>query len=345
MVLLAITAVVLFTTQGTKENDPLISPIPDTPMPGEGGLPPGQEMISRPETGLSVLVGQTTEKLTQQFGKPDRIEPSVYGYEWWVYSSSPDMHMMAGVEGGKVNQIYAAGSELDVNPFSIGEPMEDIYRYTIVEPEVTVEIGTNRYSFTMNGEDLEERLLVAYDGVYAQVYANQEEGEVMAVRFLDPRVLVLHQPYEMTYEGHLIAGEPLSSAVQIAADRAAELQVTELTNLFRQREGLPPLVVDASASGIARERASDAARGSRSKAENSSLSDHLKLAGIDFSDAGENIAADYVDAAATIHGWINSPKHRELIFNQKYNRQGAGVSNQVYSHLFLNRKEPAGSSE
>src|SRR5690606_2722748 len=142
-----------------------------------------------------------------------------------------------------------------------------------------------------------------------------------------------------------IAPEPLSSAVQIAADRAAEQQVMELTNVFRQRDGLSPLQEDGSASGIARERAVDASRGSRSEEGNSPLSDQLKLAGIDYSEAGENMAADYLDAAETVHGWINSPEHRDLIYNRKYNRQGAGVSNKVYSHLFLNRKEPAGSSE
>ncbi|KZE38259.1 hypothetical protein AV656_04890 [Bhargavaea cecembensis] len=344
-VLVAITAVILFTTQGTKENDPLISPVPNTAMPGEGAPLPGRETVSRPESGLSVFVGETTEKLTDEFGRPERIEPSIYGYEWWVYSQTADTYMMAGVQNGTVNQIYAAGLDLDVSPFSIGEPMEEIYRYTIVEPEVSVEIGTNRYLFSLNGDDLEERLLVAYDGVYAQVYADREEGEVMAVRFLSPRVLVLHQPYEMTYEGHLIATEPLSSAVQIAADRAAEQQVMELTNVFRQRHELMPLEPDESVAGIARDRAADAARGSRSKEGIGPLSDQLKLAGITYSEAGENIAADYVDPAATVHGWINSPEHRELIFDRKYNRQATGVSNKVYSHLFLSRKEPAGSSE
>lgn len=344
-VLAAITVVILFTTQNTKENDPLISPVPNTALPGEGAPPAGQETVSRPETGLSVLVGETTEKLTADFGRPDRIEPSMYGYEWWVYSSPAETYMMAGVQNGTVNQVYAAGADLDVSPFSIGGAMEEIYRSTIIEPEVSVEIGTNRYLFSMNGDDLEERLLVAYEGVYAQVYADREEGEVMAVRFLSPRVLVLHQPYEMTYEGHLIATEPLSSAVQIAADRAAEQQVMELTNVFRRRHELQPLQADGSAAVIARERAADAARGSRSEESAGPLSEPLKLAGIDYSEAGENIAADYVDAAATVHGWVNSAEHRELIFNRKYNRQAAGVSNKVYSHLFLNRKEPAGSSD
>ncbi|WP_213422405.1 CAP domain-containing protein [Bhargavaea massiliensis] len=344
-VLAAITAVVLFTTQNTKENDPLISPVPNSAMPGEGAPPMGQEAVSRPENGLSIFVGETTEKLTEKYGRPDRIEPSMHGYEWWVYSGSENTYMVAGVQNSTVNQVYAAGRDLDVSPFAIGESMEEIYRSTIIEPEVSVEIGTNRYLFSMNGDDLEERLLVAYEGVYAQIYADREEGEVMAVRFLSPRVLVLHQPYEMTYEGHLIAAEPLSSAVQTAADRAAEQQVMELTNVFRQRHGLRPLQADRSAAVIARERAAGAARGSRSEESVGPLSEQLKLAGIDYSEAGENIAADYVDSAATVHGWVNSPEHRDLIFSRKYNRQAAGVSNKVYSHLFLSRKEPAGSSD
>ena len=57
----------------------------------------------------------------------------------------------------------------------------------------------------MNSEDLKTRLLIIYKGLYAQLYIDGVDGELEAVRFIDPVTLVLHQPYEMTYMGEIVS--------------------------------------------------------------------------------------------------------------------------------------------
>ena len=52
------------------------------------------------------LVGKSSDVLVEQMGKPDRVEPSDYGYDWWIYQS--DLQLMVGVKEGKVNQVYSA---------------------------------------------------------------------------------------------------------------------------------------------------------------------------------------------------------------------------------------------
>ncbi|WP_040227930.1 CAP domain-containing protein [Bhargavaea cecembensis] len=346
LVLILVTGFILFISRDPAENDPLISPVgPNTALPKETAVPPGHQALSRPEGGLSSFVGEAADSLTEKYGRPDRIEPSSYGFEWWVYNEPVAEYMMAGVKNGIINQVYAAGEGRDVRPFSIGQPLEEIYRSTILESEVNVEIGTNQYVFTLNGDDMQERMLIAYDGLYGQLYADTESDSLFAVRFISPEALVLQQPYEMSYSGDLPVPPAMSSTLHRAVDRANELQVMDLADLFRKRAGLPELVRDPDASAVARERAVRAIRGAALKKEPVTLTEDLEQAQVPYGKAGENKAVDYVDAPATLHGWINSPEHRELLERPGFNRQGAGVSGSSYSHIFIERPDPAGASK
>ncbi|MET3575845.1 CAP domain-containing protein [Bhargavaea ullalensis] len=345
-VLLLVAGFILFVSRGPDENELLVSPVgPNTALPQENAVQNAHEAMARPNAGLAVFVGGPADAFTDKYGKPDRIEPSSYGFEWWVYDDPVTDYMMAGVKNGVVNQIYTAGEGREVSPFSIGQPLEEIYASTILDSEVNVEIGTNQYVFTLAGDDMQERMLVAYDGLFAQLYADMDSGSLFAVRFITPEMLVLQQPYEMSYSGDLPTPPPMSSTLQRAVDRANERQVIDLANLYRKRTGLPVLAEDAEATAVARERAAKAKRaGIQLKEELPSLSDDLQQAHISYSGAGENKAADYVDAPATLHGWINSPEHRVLLRKPGFNSQGAGVSGNNYSHILLERPDPAGTS-
>ena len=83
-----------------KENKPLESPVKHgtaIPVPGTGErLATAQP--ARPEAGLSLFVGQSVDKLIDEMGKPDRVEPSDYGYDWWIYNAG--LQFMVGVSDG-----------------------------------------------------------------------------------------------------------------------------------------------------------------------------------------------------------------------------------------------------
>ena len=75
---------------------------------------------------------------------------------------------------------------------------------------------------------------------------------LLAVRFIDPETLVLHQPYEMTYMGELIVSNPPSSTLQMEVSRTAERQIFEITNLYRQKFNVPVLINDYDLTVFAR---------------------------------------------------------------------------------------------
>lgn len=314
---------------------------PGQALPMNNSAPVQGENPPRPEEGLSLLVGKAASELIKVAGEPNRIEPSAYGYEWWIYNTAYSTFMMAGIKNGEVNQIYAGGESLDVMPFKIGETLDEIYRTTILSPEITVPIGSNIYVFTLNDDDMDNRMLVAYEGLYAQLYMDEIDETLEAVRFISPEPLVLHKPYDMTYKGQLMSAETPSSELQPAIDLANERQLLDLTNLFRLKHGLSVLQSDKAADVAARLHSADMAKQnffSHESPEYGDLEERLSVAGIVYDSAGENIASNYVDAAEAVHGWANSEDHREVMMKENFTHVGVGVFGKFYTQNFLERE-------
>lgn len=177
---------------------------------------PSEQFLPRPDTGISTLIGKTSKEVLETYSTPKRIDPSEYGYEWWVYDTENGL-LMVSMKGNRVNQIYTNNSEIDIAPFVVGEPLDDIYRTTVLGQEITVEIGDNIYIFAMNEQDLHERILVKYDNLYAQLYIDHETNQLHSVRFLDGETLVLHKPYEMQFIGELYEASTPSAICKLTS--------------------------------------------------------------------------------------------------------------------------------
>ncbi|MCZ2258900.1 CAP domain-containing protein [Sporosarcina sp. G11-34] len=347
IIILLIVVLLLFYCSDSriKENKLLESPVKQgaaVPVPDKG-VGAAISQTERPEKGLSTFVGEHAEKLIEKYGKPTRKEPSAYGYEWWVYLGN--LHFMAGVtDKGVVNQVYTAENTADVAPFVIGQDIQDIYRFTIVGSEIDVVIDENVYTFSLNSDDLQNRLLIIYKDLYTQLYIDGVEGKLVAVRFLDPETLVLHQPYGMTYMGDLLTPPVPSSTKQLEVDWAAERQIFELTNGYRKKYGVEGLENDYRLTVVARQNSVNEVlegHSSYDSVESNSLTDRLKEAMIEHRGAGENIALDYVDGIEAVHGWLNSPAHRNVLLDKNFTHVGIGAYGKYYTQdlVHFNKKD------
>lgn len=343
VLLLLVMGFFYFMTDKVSENEPLESPVQpgsSIAVPDKGPSNEGQGR-PRPEEGMSLLVGQKTEKLKEQFGEPSRIEPSSFQYEWWVYTEEP--RFMAGVLKGKVNQLYTADGKSDVAPFSIGQNVQDIHRFTPIESEIDVAIKDNIYTFSLNSEDINNRMLISYEDLFVQLYIDQIGGGLAGVRFIAPSTLVKHQPYDMTYLGEMMEAPKPSSTVQIEVDRAMERQTFELSNQLREAYERPVLEYDNELAILSREHSQEMIFRKQSSNEGEPIeafSERLKAVGLPHAKAGENIAFNYVDAIETVHGWLNSPKHRQVLLNPTYTDTGIGVYNKYYTQSFVAKTQP-----
>ena len=49
----------------------------------------------------------------------------------------------------------------------------------------------------------------------------------------------------------------------------------------------------------------------------------------------ENIAMAYYDPIEAVHGLMNSPNHRAMMFNEQYTHMGTGVYYDYYTQIFI----------
>lgn len=344
IILVILLTIIFYSDQSVHETDLLEAPgSTGQALPQENMLPPtGEYSVQRPKTGLSTFVGQPTSSLVESFGEPDRIEPSAFGYDWWVYNKTLENYMLVGVQGKHINQIYIAGETLDATPYQVGQSIDDLYRFTIIESEISVQIQSSVYTFTINDIDMKNRLLVKFDGLFAQIYLDEEDHEIEAIRFTDPRTLVLHQPYEMTYKGDYLAPDVPSTNLQNAINKTNSRQIFEMTNVYRSRHSVEPVALEETLELVARKHSEDMAMQnyfSHESPEFGDLEDRLEEILIDYESAGENIAANYYDAAEVVHGWLNSDEHRNVLLEEDFTHLGVGTFGKYYTQNFVNLPE------
>ncbi|MGI2327317.1 CAP domain-containing protein [Planococcus sp. YIM B11945] len=324
-----------------NENETLEAPRTKDPLPAHDIVETPLD-VQRPTEGISTYIGNSSDSWLRDYGKPDRVEPSAFGYEWWVYNSSYSKYVMAGVKDNKIVQAYTAGTATDAAPYEIGQSLDDIYRFTIFENEVTVKYDSSIYTFSMRAEDLNKQVLVSFEGVYAQLYLDEEERKLEAVRFMDAETLVRHRPYDMMYSGELLPMETPSSSLQQSIDEANAKQVVDLTNVYRLHHQKTPLTVNSAIASIAEMHSQNIAKQdfTAEELEIKDLKDRLSEANILFKEAAENTATQYFDAAETVHAWINSSDHRDTLLSSEFNQIGVGVFGKYYTQDFV-YQEPA----
>ncbi|MFJ5771279.1 CAP domain-containing protein [Psychrobacillus sp. NPDC093180] len=295
-------------------------------------------IFDRPKEGVSTLIGESSQKLIELFGKPTRVEPSGFDYEWWVYNDSFSTYKLFGITEGQITQSFAIGNDIDVTPYKIGQSLTDIYRFTLVQSEVTISIDSNTYTFSLTEEDINTRILVPFDNLFAILYIDMEDQQLEAVRFTDANTLLKLRPYDILYNGTMIDVETPASSLQAAIDRANERQVVEMTNVIRHRHGLQVLESDYALQQIARGHSEEMAKNNVVINETSEIpkfSDKLKESSIEFTRAAGNTAAFYFDAGEAVNGWLNSRDHRASILGEWYTHTGVGVYSNYYTQNLI----------
>lgn len=323
------------------ESKPLEGPNTSNVIPKTESSPPIVNALSRPEAGLSTWIGKESGKLREKLGEPNRYETSAFDYEWWVYNN-PSTYMMVGVNNGIVTQVYIAGGDLDITPFKIGETLDDIYRTTILDSEVSVTLGENVYTFSMNEQDRTSRMLVQFEGLYAQLYMDEELDELQAVRFTDGETLVHHQPYEMAFVGELLDATLPSSYLQTRVDDANGRTLFELVNLFRMRNDLQAFSSDEELTRLAKGHSEEMLVENFFDHESptfGTLKNRLETAEIEYDSVAENIAMAYYDGIEAAHGFLNSKDHRSVMLSKHFSKVGTGVFLDYYTQIFVKRDE------
>ncbi|WML43577.1 CAP domain-containing protein [Neobacillus sp. PS3-40] len=303
---------------------------------------PTKPLTERPKEGLSLLIGQDVIELEKGFGKPERIDPTIYGYEWYIYNVDYNRYLQVGVEKNKVVTVYVIGADLDVSPFEMGQPIEEIFNTQYIDTNVDINLNGNSYRFELSDTDLNIRPLVKLGNVYAQLYIDKFTGNLSSVRFLDAETIIKQRPYELTYRGELLDEAKPSEILWKRVEDGTKKEIFDLTNVLRLRHKLKPLKWDEKTAEVAYQHSKDMYQNndfSHTSKKYGSLADRLKSAKVVYQSAGENIAANYTDGPAVVEGWLNSKGHRDSLLNKDFSHLGVGVYEKYYTQNFVRKWE------
>ena len=119
-----------------------------------------------------------------------------------------------------------------------------------------------------------------------------------------------------------------------------EKEIWEIVNKERAKYGIAPLKLATDLSFVARTKSQDMNDRDYFDHISPTYGDPFEMMtdfGLNYSAAGENIAAGYVDAADVMEGWMNSPGHRSNILNPDFKEIGVGVYSHYYTQMFITR--------
>ncbi|MEH7419273.1 CAP domain-containing protein [Neobacillus drentensis] len=301
-----------------------------------------QTPLDKPKEGLALLIGQDVTNLEKEFGTPMRVDESMYGFQWYIYNQSYNHYLQVGVENKRVVTIFALGESLNVAPFEIGQPVEEIFNTQFFDTNINLKLNGNTYRFELNDTDLNLRPMVKMGDIFVQLYIDKFTGNLSSVRFLDAETLVKQRPYELVYRGQLIKPPVLNEDMMKLVEQSTEQEIFDITNALRERHKVKPLIWDEKTSEAAFEHSRDMAQNndfSHISKKYGDLANRLKTAKVTYQTAGENIAANYTDGPAVVEGWLNSKGHRDSLLNKQYSHLGVGVYEKYYTQNFIRKTD------
>ena len=282
-----------------------------------------------------VALGDTEEKVLQVLGEPDRVDPTIYGYNWWVYNRDLLHYLLVGIKDGRVVSIYTCGQKWRFGPVKPGTSLSELKKHFSTADGLYVEETRTIYTLYLP--------TLIYKGIMVTFYYDSlDNNKITAIRLEDRAVAEDRYELFFQYRSAQGEGEAYDPRGMREAEMADERQIFDLANVERIRRGLPPLSLHQLAAQVAREYSREMFIYNYfdhvSHVTGKTLDQRLDANGIDFRLAAENIARGQLDGIEVHHGLMNSSRHRDNILNRDLKSLGVGVYRECYTQNFITEK-------
>ncbi len=279
-------------------------------------------------------LNKSIKDFEQKYGEPTRIENSLYGYEWRFYTND-EKYIQVGVTEDTIVTLYTLSGNVNVQPLEIGLTYSQLTELFTLQNE----IAFDDIKFKLSEQDLKLRPVIKIsDNIYGQVYMDSYTDKLVGVRFMNKDVFQLHRPYEVYYYGELMTNDEPTDEEWTKLEESMEKQIFDITNIIRTYYNVSVLKWDDKAYEAAKMHSTDMVTNkyfSHYSPDGNGLQERLTEVEAFYLSAGENIAANYIDVPAVIHGWLNSNGHRQALLNDEYTHLGVGVNKLYYTQNFL----------
>lgn len=299
-----------------------------------------ERTLKIPSGSVYTLMGKKEPEVIRTLGKPERIDPTNYGYQWYIYGINTENYLQVGIDlkTDRVTTLYVLGKNLKTAPFQIGESSQKVYQKAPILDEVAMTNAGSKIDFELNEEDMMTRPLLKLGKNWIQLNFDHISDKLVGIRCLNASVLAVQHPYSMTYTGALPNQPKVSATAWNLINNANDREIFDISNLLRYRNNKRLLTWNTNAQEAAYKHSREMkiknyfSHGSK---WSGNLQTRLQAEGIRFEMAGENIAAQYPDAPAVCLGWLNSPDHRENLLNNSFTSLGVGSYQLYYTQDFV----------
>lgn len=264
-----------------------------------------------------IALNDSSKKLEQLFGKPSRIDPSGYGFSWYVYNGSYSHYIMIGVQNNSVKAIFSNSNTgwKFLNGMKMGQIVVDAKK--LIKSPSSVETNDDYYAYTVGTE----RTTLFMD--------KHDNNKIIGIILMNAEAAKSKPSYTKELQSPF------------------EQEIFELANAERTIRGITAFEWDDLAGASARSHSQDMMKRNffdHTNPDGANPFDRMKKNGIKYQTAAENIAAGYPNSIYAHYGWMNSKTgHRESLLSTKLKRLGTGVAfggsyNVYYTQNFYTSK-------
>ncbi|WP_051003982.1 CAP-associated domain-containing protein [Gottschalkia acidurici] len=252
-----------------------------------------------------ITIGTSESILLSTLGNPDRIDESKYGFKWYIYNNNYYNYIQVGVDEGIVRGVYSnAGNWVSKSGVEIGSSRYEVEK--LYKP------------FFAGSKDYASEFIIDKNNVV--IFFDKYNSEnVTSILILDG---------SLDYETYPKESKELQKSL--------ELQLFDLSNAIRVRNGKQPFSWNSQIAATARRHSADMANKdyfSHDNKNGNSPFDRMENDYINFSLAGENIAAGQPDPIYAHEELMNSKDHRVNILGD-FDRLGIGVAFGGSYHIY-----------
>jgi uncharacterized protein YkwD len=264
-------------------------------------------------------VGDSLERILLLKGEPQRKDPSIYGFTWYIYNADYNQFAMIGVRNQRVVAVYAQTDlVLSQGSAAVGATPQQV-RAVLGEPISGIMKGSTHYDYRSANIDL-----FYHQKRYTRVFYDQYSGGTMRA------YLSVDAAEELNVKGYYGTPSP-------ALKEAFEKQLLDLVNASRAKAGYKALLWAPEVVSSARAHSEDMVKNNYfSHTSPSGLTPDKRLsnAGVQFRSTAENLAAGQISSIFAHEALMNSQGHRSNIFSS-LERLGVGVAfGGTYSQYF-----------
>lgn len=306
---------------------------------------PGRDRVEIVSTqGQRLYIGMQSELARTILGEPERREPTLHGYEWWVYNSLAKGVLLVGVANNEVVTIYTDSPAWRIAGVSEGASFRELSALHVFRETASFRFQGAEFTISLRNTDINEEPLVIVNEQAVVFYLDTARNRaVSAIRIMNLQTLVTKGNYAMSWqttEGTRINfGLPvLSDAQRRLIFNGQERIMFDLVNSFRLRNGLNALAQHERLASVAREHSLEMFWSdffAHFSFRSGSPGDRKRRAGIAFRMSGENISRGARDAIGAHHGLTNSPGHRKSILRPEFTQLGVGIVGKFYTQKFI----------